>query len=457
MTNEGYQKENNALIWNFLSRTFFEGYKHPGDEKWANFHGLELIPNYECNLGCQYCYVNRYGEALYPSKDWHNDELLMKNLNITINWLLENNYDPKLELFSGEAMVQNIGYQILETLLDRLKGKNGPIVVPTNYTWILSKERTIKMQELIDRSRKDGPPISLSASFDGKYCEANRPFRGSITRGCEPSNRIWEIETNPKFIDPRDDAYYDKCFDFAAKNRFGFHPMIYNLTIDKWIQNFEWFQENMKKRDIPWHNIYLLEVRNVEWSKKETVQFGEFVEYLMNFAWKMSGNKYEIFRNFLFRDKGFNILSSCLTQCGRGLGCSLQSGLYLRLADFSLGPCHRQSYEHMNMGNFTTDGHTITGVDVKNPELYIAEVTCNYRSFPYCEQCGIKHICSGGCLGAQYEVSGDSFTPFPTMCRMEMMKVRSIGESLKSLGVLDYILDSVRKEKADQIRNVLRK
>jgi hypothetical protein len=56
--------------------------------------------------------------------------------------------------------------------------------------------------------------------------EENRPYK---------SNLDLPIEVI------RDDAYYDKCFDFVKNNGGGFHPMIYSKNIEKWKDNFLWF------------------------------------------------------------------------------------------------------------------------------------------------------------------------------------------------------------------------
>jgi len=45
----------------------------------------------------------------------------------------------------------------------------------------------------------------------------------------------------------------------------GFHPMIYSNKIEYWIDNFLWFQKMFYKYGINPFNVYLLEVRNVEW------------------------------------------------------------------------------------------------------------------------------------------------------------------------------------------------
>lgn len=451
-----YQTENEALVWNLMQRNFFTAWKYPNDPKWQNWRGLEIIPNYDCNLACKYCYVNRYGEQLYPDvENWHNDELILKNNQLLFNWLKKNKYDPKLELFSGEPLVQRVNYQLIDQILNTVGNTNqGPLVIPTNYSWCLSKELIRKVDDLIMRSKDMKMSIALSASIDGKPMEQNRPFKHNVKSCGQLSNRewFWEYKDIP---DPRDDEFYDRVFKFADKHHYGFHPMIYSDNIDLWIENFDWYQMMLKKHGMHWSNIYLLEVRNQEWSIEQTRKYGEFIEHLIKFAWKQVGEKVSNYMDFMFRGRGFNTLSAALSTTGRGLGCSLQSGLYLRLTDWSLGPCHRQSYDHMNLGKFRIEGEDIVGVDVNNPELWFAELTSSQKSYPYCENCLLRWTCSGGCLGSNYETTGDPFTPPPTMCRLEHQKIYSMAKTYQELGILDAILKRANPLKAFEFKTLL--
>lgn len=448
---EEYQKENDQLIDNFLNRTWYKEWRNPETPGLENFRSLEFMLNYRCNLACQYCYVNRYGEELYPSELYEDEEKVLKNLNIYLDWLVENNFQPRVELFSGEALCQRIGHKALEMIIEKLgeAGQKGPVIVPTNYTFILSKWQTKNVERLIARGAELGINVSLSASFDGKYCEGNRPFRRDVDweksyLKPQRSDWHWEYKGIP---DPRNDEYYDKCFAFAAKYKFGFHPMIYSHTVDKWIQNFKWFQEMFMKHNIPWDNIYLLEVRNPEWTKKQILDFGKFVTFLVEWAFNKVGRDRDKFLDFIYDGRGFNMLSSPLSTIGRGIGCSYQSCIYLRLGDLSLGSCHRTSYEPFILGQYQVENDEIVGLKTKNIEHWIASISFDSDNFPYCEQCMIKKICSHGCLGAQLETTGDPFTPFPTMCQMEHEKLVAMMRAYKKIGVWNVMYSRLRDDK----------
>jgi len=447
----GFQEENDTLLESILQRTFYAGWKEPENPKYMNFNSLEIIMNYKCNLGCAYCYVNRWGEELYPSELYADEEKLLSNLQMILQWMKRNNYRPEIEYFSGEALVQDVGLKGLEMIVDSVT-EGSLILVPTNYTFILSDVLTERVDRIVATAKAKGVRVSLSASIDGKYCEVNRPFKGTITSQCEDPKRRWEYEYSGA-TDPRDDAYYEKVFAFAKKWSLGFHPMIYSNNIDKWKDNFLWFQEMYKKYDIPWSNLYLLEVRNAEWTDQQIRDYMEFIKFLVRWSLDMTGSV-EGYINFVFKNKGFNILTGPLTTIGRGMGCSLQSAVYLRLGDLALVPCHRQSYKQFVIGWLKTEAGEITGVKAHNTEIMVAELSCTFRNFPYCEACPIKHICSGGCLGSQFESTGDPFTPIPGVCKLMHNKIRALIEVYKELGIYEPLLQRLPVDKREAFEYV---
>jgi radical SAM protein with 4Fe4S-binding SPASM domain len=448
-----YKEENDALINSFMERTYYRAMREGPNTKFLNWRNFEIILNYDCNLACRYCYGNRFGNCLCPEGSTNEDDI-KKNTDIILDWFFENKFDPKIELFAGDVLVQDIGYWVVNRILDRGRGKlSGPLVIPTNYTFILSDELTNKAENLIQKSKEYNIPMSFSASFDGKYCEENRPFLYMVKNGWEDEKRVWHWEMNDK-KDIRDDIYYDKCFSFAKKHGFGFHPMIYSYTIQNWEKNFLWFQEMLKKHNIPWYNIYLLEIRNVEWTLQQTQKFGEFIKFLIKWSYNMVGKNLQNYFDFLFDKRGFNILTSPLTTIGRGIGCSMQSDIYCRVGDLELGICHRTMYDHLNMGNFKVENNRIVGIDVKNPELWLMSRTLNSNTLPYCESCLLRNLCSKGCLGAQFEVTGDIFTPIPTVCRLEHEKIKSMIEAYKEIGIWHDILGRANEDKKRDLMEI---
>ena len=89
----------------------------------------------------------------------------------------------------------------------------------------------------------------------------------------------------------------------------------------------------------------------------------------------------------------------------------------------------------------------IVDLDVKNIELFLAVNSVKVENMPYCETCIIKNLCNGGCLGSQYEETGDLFTPIPSVCRLEFAKISSLIKAFKKIGVYDEIKGIVGQEK----------
>jgi hypothetical protein len=248
--------ENDLIVSNLLEKTFFKAWKKENIDKeiYANYSTLEVQVNAKCDLKCKYCYYDKFKDELYP-QEISNDNLILNNLEMLLTWLEENNLYPRIEPFSGELFSQNVGFKVVDRLIDFYIKNNMTekeqhyIVIPTNFTFIFSKNRTKRVEDLLNKAKENNVKLILSASVDGKYVEnENRPTI---------SGRI------------RDDEYYDKTFAFVKKWGFSFHPMIYSNKIEKWIDNFLWFQEMFEKYEIPYWHIYLLEVRNVEWTKTQ--------------------------------------------------------------------------------------------------------------------------------------------------------------------------------------------
>ena len=437
------QAENNKLINSFLGRTFFRAWRNPGEKgiDTENYRTVELWLNNKCNLACKYCYLNRYGNDLYPPEA-QDDEKVLKNLDFFLDWLIENKLAPRFELFGGEPLVQETGFKALKMILEKYKNvekKPSTITIPTNYTFLLSDILTKRIEDLLRKSRKIGIPIFLSASFDGKYCEENRPFRGA----------------KPGQKDPRNDKYYQKAFTFAKKWQFGFHPMIYSEKTENWKENFLWFQENFKKHGIPWHNIYLLEIRNQEWLDQQISKFADFIDFLIKWTFKNPcRHNLAALMDFLFRGKGYNMLSTPLTTCGRGIGCSIQSTFHLRLGDLAWVPCHRTSYPPFVYAFLKVENNKIVGIEAFNPELMIAIGSLQQKNQPQCEACLLKTLCSFGCLGSQFETTADLFSPIPTVCQLQHAKISAMIKAYKDLKVYNTILNRVNPDKADALRRL---
>lgn len=418
-----FYRENDTLYNHFLEDYYYKDFRSDSGEK-----QIELIMLPKCNLCCKYCYINKFYDKTYTNYDFKQSKI---NLLRLLEFYEKNKFKCAIDIFSGEFLAQEDGYKFLEIIYEFFKDKEYKprrLTMPTNYTFILSDEQTQKVQGLIDKFRAIDIQLWLSASFDGKYMEQNRPFKHDLD-----------------IILPhtRDDAYYDKVFAFNVKNSFGFHPMIYNEGIEYWIQNFEWFQEQFKKFGIPWTHLYLLQVRNDGWTKQQNIELYKFIRYLIKFSAEQCNDK-EAFKEFLVED-GFNILSPGFWNSRQGLPCSLQSNLPIRISDLKSFPCHRLMYPDLEIGTFTFDDDK--SFNTINAELGLTIYGCNNNYFPICSKCPIRDICSKGCLGSQFEVNSELFTPIQSVCNNYYYLYKAIADGLDEEGILDDLLQKVPEKR----------
>jgi len=447
-----FSKLQNQLGKNFLDRTFLEQYRKPkGSRTNENFSKLEFVVSPVCNLGCKYCYINRYGDDLYP-KELIDDDTILENTSLILDWLIKNEMTPDLELFSGELFAQKVGFKIYNLIYNKYKDlddklKPRIITSPTNYTFLLKKDITDRVEDIIDKFESINIRVGLSASVEGRYMEQNRP----INHKFDSEYYDYEVESGS-----RDEEYYDKLFSFNKKHNMGFHPMVYSSGIEYWIDNFIWFQEKFDEYNFPFYQIYLLEVRNEEWSDRQIKDFCEFIEFLIRWTYENPCNGSDRrFSNFIFRQRGYNILSKPFTSIGRGLGCSLQSDIYLRLGDLSFFPCHRTMYPQFKLGEFVKESGKIKDIKVENPELLTSIISMDSNNWPGCETCIVKYSCSKGCVGSQFESTGELFTPIPSVCKLEHNYLYTVAKTCKDIGVFESLVSRTQESRAYGIRKIL--
>ena len=408
-----YQEENKALFEDFLQNTFFKVWSgvHPERE---NYGTLELFLSPLCNLRCKYCYLARHKELcpiVRPEKIVQNSKLLIK-------WLKEQSFSPAIEIFSGEPLVKSWTFPILEEILKQLDKPY--VIVPTNGTFIKDKQTTEKIRQLLRIYHESGGRIFLSFSIDGPFLQENRP----------PIKFSY--------------ADYLQLFAIAKEWKYGFHPMIYSAGIEKWIYNFKWFIGMMKKTGISPMHLYLLEVRNPEWSMRQCLYMAKFSNFLAKYLLCRD-------RKFFEETRGFNFFSLYYSRVGRGIGCSIQSTLHVRVPDLAIVPCHRLAYRHLITAHLKLPNFKI---EPWNVPFFFAIQGYNLKHAPFCESCLLRPICPGGCLGAQYEVFGDPFIPIPTVCLMEHAKALGFLTALEDLDKFHSFVDVIPEEKRIAFENL---
>ena len=416
----------------------------PHDKKLGR--SIELIISPKCNLGCKYCYVHRFRKKIFDD-DCFNEERTIENLKTFCEWLRVNEFNCDIEIFSGELFGQEIGYKVLNILIDYYASvepdmRCRTIIIPTNFTFLCSEEATARVEEIRAKLKDLGIALILSASFDGKYMEQNRPYIGDMD---VPLGGL------------RDDEYYNRCFDYCKKTDTGFHPMVYSKGIELWPKNFDWFQEKFKEFDLPWPGLYLLQVRNVEWTAKQIEDMRYFIEYLYKFAYeKFNGDRNQV-THWVIVDKGFNILSQPYSRTGRGLTCGIQSQMMFRVSDMKSYPCHRLGYKDFYFGEFVPDKDKVLRFKSQNVELQNMILPIHKENLPYCAQCPINHLCTGTCLGSQYESTNNILAPIPSVCALTYAMVIANLQCMRKYGNMGLVYRYMNHSKLDQILALERK
>lgn len=418
-----YEKMNNQLYNFYLEEYFYKDYKEKGYKK------IEFIFSPYCNLKCKYCYLNHHYDKQFPL-DSFNPEESIKNAKKICEWMVKNHYTPSLDIFSGELFSQECGFELLETIYsvyekaakeDRLLY----ITIPTNATFVSDQNKRVRVKQIINKFIDIGIPLYLSFSVDGKYMDED--------------NRGQRMD-------------YDTIFSFASDKQIGFHPMIYSNNIEKWKENFIWFQEEFKKYNINGRHLYLLHVRNKEWSKKQIKELYNFIIFLIDYAWENEANQdCKEYIKFLCDpiSRGYNILN-WLTNQQQGYGCGIQNSIHIRLNDMKVFPCHRLMYPELEIGQYDENMNFIT----TNAGLGFGITDIKLENTPVCSHCDINELCCGSCIGSNYETNHSLLMPIPTVCLSNIAIFKALVDGYEKIGILNEIKALVPISTQEQIEKL---
>ena len=422
------EKYTDVILANYLDEIYFDEWRK--DNKSLT---IEIMINAKCNLNCKYCYYTAFGDVLVPSTiDETNIPMNVDNL---LGYLHKNQIYPNINIFSGEPFEQDISFIIIDKILD-FYAKNpkhdNSLVVPTNFSFISSPEKTKTIRGLINKAKANGNIIILSASFDGKFCDSNRPFKSGFVR---------------------DDDWYEDAFAFCKEYGFGFHPMIYFDHIEKWKDNFLWFQDMMIKHDITDKNLFLLEVRNDGWDKTTINHAYKFYEFITEYILK--NNETKSIKEIIDNDLHFNVFSIFMSS-GKALSCSYETALAIRASDLKIYPCHRLQYPQFEAGQLYIEDDKIQ-VESKNIEMFIASNHISSKKHPTCEKCDINELCFGGCLGSQFEIMKDPFISIPSVCAFSHIKLKAVLDVIQRYGRDGELLELLDRKCKLQAKTILNK
>ena len=448
-----------------LFKTFIDTYMLPGvktnNSYWQEGEFVEVIVNPGCNQQCSYCYLHNYGKDLYPMETRGTKEQQLKNLTLFLDYLIERKiFVRSWEIYGGDLLHDGILWDmfdifgekykyIIETYPELISAPNDQrpieIIVPNNMSYFADKKLQEKLLTYREKMLKESHCVlGFSWSTDGKYA----------------------VDTREK--KELDDEYWDNLLTFARKIESGVHPMIASENIENWIKNYDWWLEVFDKYnfyDQPEHfQPPMLEVRNDSWTPEKINSYLKFIKHLwdVRFA-KNNHDVYKMARHFFIGD-GLDgslphasqmdpliTLPSLQKRTEERMTCSIQEQFHLILADLNIVPCHRTSYSFMRGGYFKVENDKIVDIEPHNVPLFLQVVSAPITMLPRCFNCDHRMVCMRGCLGAQYESSGELFLPIDSVCNLFCRKGDFIVKLLFESGVLqcaieNNFLDEPRKE-----------
>lgn len=418
--NKTFNQEEKELLINFLDTYKLPGLKTPNTE-WKIGSNVELITNPRCNQRCKYCYITQYGNELYP--DIYDKNTCLNNLDALLNLLKENKiFIGVWEIFGGDLFIDNIVFDINDKLIaylkfvqteayDLFKSVDARIIIPNNLAYITIDSYYERLYAQYKDAQAAGITINYSWSTDGKYAIDAREQK------------------------PLDDDYWDLMFNRAGSFKAGMHPMISPENVESWCENYQWWLDMFEKHKITTPTFYqpsMLEVRNDGWTEEKIEAYLKFVRTVFITILEKNDNSPQKMAAHMFcgdgRDgslpmqNGQNPLS--LIYMGDDvftrdrMPCSIQDQLQLYLGDMSIVPCHRTSYKHFRGGYFVIEDNKIVDIAPYNVSTFITFQSAGPNHFPLCSECEWRDTCIKGCLGSQYEYSGELYLPIPSVCNL---------------------------------------
>lgn len=414
--------ENDILINTMLENYYFSNFRNKNSNKHFNLFLLS-----SCNNNCSYCYLKKHQKELYP-KELECYDTIFNNLQLFLNWYIQNEFKTEIDLFSGEWLTIKEFYlpvfNIFINTFSNVPPSKRPVLIgiPDNMQFILSEEHTNNIQNFINSMKLLGIKVLISASIDGKIVETYRK-------------------------DFPADEYYNKIFDFLTKNNFLCHPMIGAINIDKQIENYKWWKANAPKH--VWEHFGGLEIRDNNWTPSAINKYLQYLSFVIDdtFNDRFKKNKIKMLKYILKRDEKnasgqSPIALSLQNYYTTPTICSFFHSLTIRMADLAIAPCHRLCYPELIIGKFNVENNKITDVTAHCAEMLIMKEYAHKSSLPHCENCQFVYMCPGHCLGAAYETYDNPLVPLRTVCDLFIAKYSFLILKYYEMGLWKY-LDSV--------------
>lgn len=422
------EQQNKILANDVLERNFYNDLRDPASGK-----KLELFLTGACRANCEYCYLKKHQNVLYPT-NLLNNEKIIQNLQLVLNWYIENKFRCSIDIFSAEWLTGPLADDVFNCIYNTFKDilpeyRPHSIVLADNMQFLKSEKYTEKVESYFTLMEQLGVPLYISASIDGKYCDFGRT--------------------------ENDDEFYQKLKDFMIKHKILTHPMVSSSNIKYWIDNYVWFRQTFP--DELTKDIMSLEVRDNTWDDEAINHLIRFCDFLVDYKFEeLQYDKLKMLKYILRAyndddDNDVKLLTSSYNIIGIQnagifnhddyMSCSVHGTLPIRLGDLSVSPCHRLYYPEFEMGKFEVVDNKITEFIPTNVSLLILMCHLRRSCMPKCEKCKFQDICLGSCLGANYEVNKNMFVPIKEVCKMYSAKNIFLIKKYHSLGLFEYLKD----------------
>lgn len=438
-----FQIEQNQVLQAYLDKIFdywrLEPEKRDPLKSNAPFEMfLEIFITSSCNQKCSYCYLTNYGDSLYPP-EIRDKNLILKNLKILFDYLIEQKVHlNRVDFFSGEIWTTPFGNAVFDLTLWYLENtdlKIDSIIIPTNFSFCMTLDGMKVMDNYIRKFKAAHCLLQLSCSIDGIIVDnLNRPLN---------------TEKEKTF------DFYSNVLSFCKKHDYGYHPMIAAANIeyqkenyDMWVKVLDEMYDGDKTKTFG--SVMQLEVRNDDWTDDKIIEYCKWLNYIIEKDKKhYFGNDEELFRRYMLHGTTFfgrfqssynpyRLLPSSDNESHLS-HCTIGTMLCVRLGDLALCPCHRTAYEKFLFGKFIVKDNKIIGVEANNIPLLNSTYRSSYALKPKCDCCEFESYCLRGCLGSQYENTGDIHYPVESVCEHQKAKIIFLFEKANKLNYFQEI------------------
>lgn len=412
-------EQDKILLNKMLEKDFYKSFRD-GEKS------LEIFLTGKCKANCEYCYLKKNQNSLYPlSID--NDKLIIENVEKILKWYVKNEFCCKIDIFSGEWLTSSLRDPILtlfyETFKDLPADKKPPLILcADNMQFVKDDKTAAQVQAWMRKLLSIGIDLRPSASVDGKYCDYGRTE-------C-------------------DDSYYNRLFSFMNANNILAHPMVSSSNVKDWIKNYDWWLDTAPS-DIA-EGLMMLEVRDQTWDDESIEHLLAFLNHKIDRMYneffhqdKTEFLKYVLdMKNSVIKHSSYNNIALHNTAIDVNKdynSCSISmSVLCIRAGDLSFNLCHRTSYEELEIGKFNLDENgEILDMEPTNIALYILKKYTKRSTSPHCEKCAFVGVCVGPCLGNSYENYKNLLVPTKEVCEMYKIKNTFLINKYYQMGLFE--------------------